>query len=405
MNRIPKQLSLVYFPYADPRPSQALMMAALLFDKIYYLEPNFFRHPTDWDCDEPHSYVDTTLKETGLFRELGPDIMGFPNGFRPGKSLDNESVISELSASILTDLQNPALHALTSSQHKLFWSIPNGQYLFWNGLGLLLDTGQVRKETFSTEIFTSRPKYYQKFFAKLNYSTEISSFDEIRIRNPRGELMVRLPFLPVQALMMAVVLHASREFGLIPLTDSPLHQQYMYLKLNALKNTMLEDNGFVDELNLNFKYTDIGMESIGMMLPKLGGLTPEKVVKLRRKCKEELENFRIEIRRLVYEIEACPWEPCYDKKISEMINKNVIPAVKSLSQSLKSLRSEIGISMIEGAIATSPLPLLLQIHPGLPMEWTLPLSVGTVWLKETIKHFHKRNILKQNGLSFLLRLS
>jgi hypothetical protein len=37
------ELVCMYFPYADPRPSPALLAAGLLFDKIYFLELNFFR--------------------------------------------------------------------------------------------------------------------------------------------------------------------------------------------------------------------------------------------------------------------------------------------------------------------------------------------------------------------------
>jgi hypothetical protein len=400
-----RELSCIYYPYADPKPSPSLLMAALLFDKMFFLEPNFFRRPSPWGDEEPTSYVESSLAEIGVFEEIGPSLMGFSPAFGPGKALQDESVTRELHASILADLTDTDLQKLTANHGNMFWSIPNGQYLFWNGLGLLLDTTKEAKELFFAEFFTSRTDYYEKYFAGLKYSTTVANFGEARVRDPKGELMVRLPFLPVQALMMAVTLHASREFGLIPFTDSLLHQRYLSTKLGASVRTLSADAELRETLFRGIDYTNLGVQSIEMSLPTIAGLTPEKVLKLRRKCEEELNAFRTELRRLVYEIDTRPWESDYGSTVTEIINTKVAPAVDGLKRSLRSLRSETGIALIESSIATAPLPLLLTISPGLPIEWTLPLSIGVVWFKELLKHFEKREKLKQNGLSFLLRLS
>jgi len=82
----------------------------------------------------------------------------------------------------------------------------------------------------------------------------------------------------------------------------------------------------------------------------------------------------------------------------------VTPKIDELKRSLKGLRAETGISLVESTITAAPLPLLLTISPGLPIEWVLPLSVGAVWCKELFKHYGKRQTLKRNGLSFLLNL-
>lgn len=400
-----KELACIYFPYADPKPSASLLMAALLFDKIYFLEPNFFRQPAVWGHKEPTSHIDNSLVQIGVFEQLGASLMGFEPAFGPGKALVDESVSRELHASILADLHSSDLQKLSAQHGKLFWSIPNGQYLFWNGLGLLLDATRETQDLFSADVFTSRTDYYAKWFDNLKYRVTVTDFGEARIRDPKGELMIRLPFLPVQALMMSVALHAAREFGLIPFTDSSFHHQYLSIKLSASAKTLLTDPDLSGTVLKGIDYTNLGVRSIGMALPRVNGLTPEKVVALREKCESELESFRSELRKLIHEINTRPWESNYSLAISAIINTKVAPAIDELERSLKNLRSETGIALLESTVAAAPLPLLLNLSPGLPIEWTLPLSVGVVWFKEVLKHFQKRAKLKQNGFSFLLRLS
>lgn len=399
------KLECIYFPYADPQPSQEMLAAALLFDTIYFLEPNFFRKPGEVGSNSVDSFdLDIHLKSAGIFKELGPKLMGF-SGHRHISSLNDASVREELSGSILADLSNPELIRLSEGYGKLFWTIPNGQYLFWAGLGLLLEVGKNGRVPLGVDVFTERTDFYIDFLRTLHgYDVHVAELSEVRIREPKGELLVRLPFLPVQSLMMSLALHASREFGLIPVTDSTFHREYLNAKLRAAGETANASPDFLASISKGHSYSSLGTESISLAIPRISGLTPEKVVALRERCGDELEIFRIELRKLSHDISLEPWQPNYRSKVQEICDTKIAPALIQVKHSIASLRQELGISIVESTLTAAPIPLLLSIAPGIPMSIALPLSAGIVGAKELVKHYKRRSAVKQNGLSFLLNL-
>jgi hypothetical protein len=151
-------------------------------------------------------------------------------------------------------------------------------------------------------------------------------------------------------------------------------------------------------------YARVGEQLLGLAVPRLVGLTAEKVGKLRRKCGDELAEFRLALVALSYEIETRPWDSDYDATIGKLIETKVRPALMTLNESLASLTSEFGLALVEKSLTAAPLPLLLAIVPGFPLAWTLPASVGAIWLREFVSFYLKRKAVKRNGLHFLLRL-
>lgn len=401
-----RELACLYFPYADLQPSPSLLMAALLFDRIYFLEPNFFRPPEARLGERADSGgVPLLLQEIGIFREIGPDLMGFGKNFGLDKPIFDSTLRKEIRASIIADLNNPELNKLIAQYGKLYWRIPNGQFLFWNGLGLLFDIVQNQMNVPVPEILTSRPDYYGQLIERAGYKGAVQSYEDARIRNVSEELMVRVPFIAAEALMVTVSLCACTEFELIPFTDNPLHHQYLQIKLGSLMEKMSSQTDTVSTtLSKGIGYTQVGTKSIEVSLPAIENLTPEKVWSLRENCADELVRFRNEMIKLVYSIESNPWSAEYEHELEKVIETEVRPVVAELEGKIRSLKQKFGIELIEKALVTAPLPFLLNIFTGLPVEWILPASVGAVWLKQTLEYIQKRSELKQNGVSFLLNL-
>lgn len=63
--------------------------------------------------------------------------------------------------------------------------------------GPALGSDEREKRSVLRRKLTSRRNYYETFFATWEYSATIASVDEARVRDPKGALMVRLPFFPV----------------------------------------------------------------------------------------------------------------------------------------------------------------------------------------------------------------
>jgi hypothetical protein len=376
-------------------------MAALLFDQIYFLETNFFRPPEERLGTYVPGRIAPSLQDIGVFREIGPDLMGFGMYFGRTQPVLDTTLLKEIQASIIADLNNPELNNLVAKQQKLFWRIVSGQYLFWNGLGILFEISNDQRHDSVFEVLTSRPAYYQPLIKNAGYKKEVQSYEEARIRNVREDLTVRVPFLAAEALMVTVSLCACSEFGLIPFTDNPFHHTYLMLKMKSIMKQISSQTDFVDVVK-GINYTAIGNRSLEINLPKLENLTPEKVIGLRQNCRDELTNFRLQMLKVVYRIENDPWSNEYEHELQEIIDTEVHPAIIELENKLLSLKQKFGIGLIQKGLTTAPLPLLLNVFVHFPMIWALPISVGAISFAQYLEYLQQKSEVRRNGFSFLL---
>ena len=398
------KLACLYFPYADPKPSPSLLTAGLLFDRIYFLELNFFRRPSTDGAAPGGSRLPQELLDLDCFSELGPHLLGFNHKVSPGRAVIDASVRDEIQASISDDLNNNELAQLVKGSGKVHWYLPNGQYLFWSGLGIVFDYIKSHQGELAPvpEILATRPEAYQQILAQWGYKTEIRFYEEARLQDPSGELMVRLPFLAAESLMMAVALHACREMRLVPFTDSALHQRFFNKKLSHLGERLGDGASFLPDLSPS--YAQVGTKLIELSLPRIQNLTTDRVHQLRDKCKDQLQLFRQELLKMAAEIEANPWEPAFEQHVTRYIDSKVRPAVVDLDNKLRAQKRSLGLVILGKSTTTAPLPLLVSVFTGIPVEWALPASVAAVSLKEVLSYLDNRSKLKRNGLSFLLSL-
>jgi len=201
--------------------------------------------------------------------------------------------------------------------------------------------------------------------------------------------------------MISVAIHASREFGLIPFTDSVLHQRYFPLKLKKVSERLHQTGeSWLAEVAAGMNYARVGAHSVGMSLPAIANLTPKMVAGLRRKCGEELARLRTELASVAYEIHTHVWEDGYAADVERIVETKVRPAITALEEKLRSLRNEMGLKLIEKVVTAAPLSLVLHISPGLPVEWTLPASVGLSWLKELLDYGQSARLQKETDFIF-----
>jgi hypothetical protein len=400
-----KALSCLYFPYADPQPTPGLLMAALLFDKIYFLEPNFFRPPEERLGQYAFSRLPLDMRELGVFHEIGPDLMGFGRHFYSTQAVFDASLANEFKASIAADLNNLALRELSAQHGKQYWRIPNGQMLFWNGLGILFESLLDQQDASLMTILTSRPDYYgpQLQHKYKRSAVPYESDEETRVRHIPEELTVRVPFLIAEALMIAVSLYTCAEFELVPFTDNSLHHRYLILKLQALQQQLSSYISF-SEMSKNMSYAQLGAKTLELSLPRIENLTVEKVHHLRDACKDELKRFRAELLKLQLDLQSTPWNPQYEQEQYNVIQTKILPALEELESKLQSLKQKFAIDLLEKGLTTSPLPLLLNVFAHLPLSLVLPASIGAISLKQSLDHFQQRSELRRNGLSLLLHL-
>ena len=393
------KLSAFYYPYADIKPTKEILLASLLFDEIYFLERDFFRSPLERDNFD--SETNFNLSNYNFFKEIGHQIIGIN---REGKPVLNEISKYEIQNSITKDINDKNLQELTKKYDKKHWLLPNGQFMYWNGIGLLLNNNHPDLFNFRPELITDRVDFYDNYLKSHNYTYEIKSFEESRIRNPKKGIMVRIPFLLAESLMINIVLHACRELGLTPITDSNIHDEFLRVKLNNLSNSLLNEKE-INNLDISLKYSDIGSNSINLSVPNLENLTFDKVANLRDECKDELDLFRSEMLLLSSQIENYVWHKDYQQELQKTYLIKVEAPLKDLENKLKSLQKKFAFNLITKGTLYAPVPALaVKIFAGIPIEIILPATIGASVLSEYIAHRIQKNEIKKNGLGFLLKI-
>jgi hypothetical protein len=341
---------------------------------------------------------------SGVVKPIGPDILGLNKNFGLSHPVLDEDNIETLSKSISEDLQNESLKSLTRDSGYAWWSIPTGQQLFWNGLGLLLESSRDSCDG-QLQVQTDRVDYYRGVLNSSGYdNVPVVGRTEQRIRTQLGELEVQVPFLEAESLMVNIALLACSEFNLCPITDTPLHHQFLTKKLENPSAQELVQN-CRKSLSLPLRESEIALRTIEVNLPMLEGLTAEKVLRIRDKCADSLERYRLYMGKLKHSLESEVWSADFEKAIQKVFEKEINPAINDLQNSLKTRTGEFGVKLLEDATKLAPVPLLANVAMGLPIEWIIAASAGLVFLKNLVEHQVKKGTIKNNGLFFLLDMT
>lgn len=384
----------MYYPYADLRPSQALLEACLYLDRVYILEPNFFHPPEGAHTADRVPSVPSMqpLLAAGLIEPIGPALLGMADSPSSQPVLDEDN-LALLRSSISQDLADTELTRMTAEAGFVSWAIPTGQQLFWNGLGLLLE-----RQDGKTRIHTDRPDYYRGLLNKLGYGHHPVVQ---RDRGGHPDLQVEVPFLEAESLMLTVALLASSELGLHPITDNEFHEAFLRRKLNR----MLAQPELRDALRPIVPATreaELGLHTIRLNIPRLAELDAERVVKLRERCHDSLDEFRVHLRALSYKIQSEPWSAEFEQDCQRVVATEIQPALRKLRGDLGDKARSLGVRIAAATAKTAPLPLLATLATGLPPEVLLAAGAGVTALHELVTYLVERRSIQRNGLYFLL---
>jgi len=398
-------LNALYYPYADVTASNQLLLSSLYFDNIYVLEPNFFRAPhLGTSMNVPSSASMWPLVESEVVKPIGPDLLGLNTDFFGGPAVLDEDNVGLIKASIESDIKNQQLQEFTNERGIVAWEIPTGQQLFWNGLGILLELSN-ENVIHSIEIHADRADFYAEALGRSSFSLiPVKERVESRLRVPHSELEVRVPFLVAESLMITVSLLACKELGLVPITDSEIHHEFMMKKIsNPLIRNTLRDG--MQSLELGLSESALALKSMEIQLPNLAGLSAEKVLKLRERCKGSLKEFRVHMQKLRHSLEETIWSEEFEAELQKIIDTEIIPGTLELNASLTANAKDLGLKVMEDLAKLSPVPLLATLATGYPLELLLAASAGVVILKDYLEFLKKRGELKKNGLFFLVKLA
>jgi hypothetical protein len=390
-------LQALYYPYADVRSSQALLEACLYFDRVYILEPNFFRPPMDGNLAGervPYEAGMAPLVEAGVIEPIGPALLGFSSTGRPLLDEDNLELVR---ASIEQDLADRQLTRLAVGKAPSSWTIPTGQQLFWNGLHLLLERPHSR-----ISVLTERADYYRAWMRSKRY--HVAQMEPPGERRWRGsdELQVDVPWLEAESLIITVVLLACSELGLCPITDSPLHEEFLRQKLGR----MYRDPGLRDAVRPllpAIRESDIGLHSLSLAVPRIDVQDAATVLMIRRQCAESLERFRGHFRMLGYKVATQPWSPEFQDEITRLIRLEVEPALADLRDQLDQASKNLGLRLITNIAQAAPLPLVLTLATGVPPAIALAAGAGAAAVNSLAQYLLDRGPLQRHGLYFLLK--
>lgn len=395
-----QQYNALFFPYADVTHTESLLLSAIWFDNIFVLEPDFFQSPTDQEKNVPSETSIHELVQEGVVKALGPELLGLG---RASEAILDEENVSTILGSIRHDLTDESLQELVREYGYTAWVIPTGQQLFWNGMGLLLESFKAGCPS-GLQIWTERVDYYRDLLVANGYSgIPLSRRTISRRRVGHDELEVEVPFLEAESLMITVSLLACSELNLSPITDHPLHYRFLMRKLQNPNIAHVVRDAQKD-LSLSIKERELGIKSLEIYLPRMSGLTAERVLMIRNACSDSLQQFRLLMAKLKHSIEVNPWEDELDYKIKKLIDVEIVPTVQELKDRLRVTSKRLGFNLLNDALKFSPVPLLTTFATGLPIEWLLAASGGLIVLRDYIESQLKRAELKRNGLFFLLQL-
>jgi hypothetical protein len=402
-----EKLSALYYPYADVRNPEALLHAALYFDEIFILQPNFFippkksLHPTRNRVIPAYSTDTQVLIDEEIIKPIDQDFLGISSAWTPGFSnqVFDEENRKLLMASIIEDIRDPCLKKLTKNQGKLYWRFPNLQFIGLSALGLLFDVAKDLKGNIQITYWAEKRMreslgQYRKF---------VDHQDSYESRLLFDQEMVSVPYIVGESLMINISLLACSRLKLVPFTDNVLHHDFLSKKIHSL----LEDKNLRSTLNVDMIHRQckaelLMKEVMNLELPRFKNIKAKDVIDIRKGHEEQLKRFRLHVKALSTLIGSSIWDERIQNDMGNIIDHDIKPSLLELKDSFRELKKRAGIQFVEKMATAAPLSLLTTVFIGLPVELALAAGVGISALSEALEYWRNKKALKYNGLSLLL---
>lgn len=403
----------LYFPYANIESMKTLKTAVLYFDKVGVIMPHagFCSELSDYRHirDDRHYY----FRETDVLVREG--IMEF---------VDPVSVIvkfgQQIMMGVIQDLYDEQYHEVCRPFAQTPWVLESAKLP--RDADKWLRNMLVNVPTLAREGSLLTEKIKERYFresalvdpfmrkqlgrfeerSRSRYEEEHKSqllrqmmFDEYRL--------VELPFEIGESIMIGHTLAVAAEGTFTPFCDEQIHLDVLRTKVknfdssNPLR-TVLYEYGYLKDAKVDMLAHDVIAETI----PSLECVPFEVILKFREKRAEELANFRIEMRKLIIEIEQSPWDSSFSEYVSNVVDSKVKPALKRVENEIRGCKDAFWADAIKTIAKVSPLPIVGSVFVGVPAHVALGLGATLASLTLALEQWAKVRKVKRNGWAFLL---
>lgn len=346
--------SALYYPYTTISSLDSLKAMVLYFDKIHTINP---AQASIGDTKPIHREIDV-LEQKQIVRYISPSTL----------LKDYDETITK---AMLGDLADSGF------------------------LRLCRDTDLPRY----FEIYAEKiPRYWiSRMFSK-RFGISGAFHQSERFRK-LGTVM--LPFRVGESLMINHALSACDKFSLTPITDHSAHHDFLAYKFRKLQNStlvrrILSDYGFTKDMKIDLTSVEVISETV----PMLSHASMTDVLEFRDENKDALERFKIEMGRVVTEVEGNFWDETFRRKIIDIVDRNVKPAIKEIEDSVESVREKF-LRVLRTGAAISPVPIIAHVTPGLDPTIALIASAGIIALEEYLESSIRKREIRKNGFAYL----
>jgi hypothetical protein len=212
---------------------------------------------------------------------------------------------------------------------------------------------------------------------------------------------VTLPFEVGESIMINHALCAADHFTLTPITDDPIHHDFLLFKYRKMQNTpllrrLLRDYRFIKDTKTNLTAVNIISETV----PVLAGADIADVLEFRDQNKGALETFRVEMAKLATEIKVNFWDDDFYKEVVDITDSIVKPSIQNLKASAESTKEKFTRILSKGAKISS-LPIIVSVIPGSNPELALVAGAGVFALDEYLERQKRKREKQKNGFVYL----
>jgi hypothetical protein len=161
----------------------------------------------------------------------------------------------------------------------------------------------------------------------------------------------------------------------------------------------LHEYGYLKDVKVDILARDVITETV----PSLEQVPIEAILKFREKRAEELENFRIEMRKLVIEIESSPWDADFLRRVSDIIDLRVKPTLKEIENQIHGCKDRFWVKAVRNVATIGPLLLIGGIFAGVPPHVAVALGGTFSALALILERWSDMRNIKRNGWAFFNR--
>jgi hypothetical protein len=375
-----RELCALYYPSATP--SHALLFqTALYFDDVFVIHPGgALTNPSPSMRYGIHQYEQKFLDRLSQFDQAVLPLKEASLLHCVPPQMHQHLEFIRL---ITSDLDDPTFVALASEtdQEPVFVAATKMEALL-PLLGEVEDTDSIRRSLHrrvwldhddhngSAELFLGHGKYGVRKVA---------------------------PVLAASILLNHAFLTAER-YSLIPVTDDPVMARLFQRKIARIS----AQKEFIDfQRELQIKAASLAIRAIEEYLPCFQFDSFEHVLDARQRLAEPLLLFRHAMLSLAAEVDESPYDQSFQKRIENIVNAKIRPAVETLKREIERSRDSFVVRFLRN-VQAGTVPVVGLVLAGLPPSAVIALGAGVLTVQAAIETYHDIKAVKRNGFSLLL---